>query len=484
MRFDGAGITAAAICVALSCVTTVAQTTTTAAGPSVREVATPDGRLSGSVDPGTGVCRFAGVPFAAPPVGDLRWREPRPVAPWTGVRPASAFGPRAMQLPIFGDMNFRSRGMSEDCLYLNVWTPDPAPSARLPVLVYFYGGGFVAGDGSEPRYDGASMAARGIVSVTVNYRLGVFGFLAHPDLTRESPNRASGNYGLLDQLAAMRWVSTHVGAFGGDPRRVTIAGESAGSMSVSAQMASPLAKGLFIGAIGESGAFLNLQPPPTLRDAEASGVRIAADLGATTLDALRAIPAEQLLTVKTKPGDLWSRPIVDGHLLPKAPGEIYASGEQSRVPLLAGVNSAENGAAAILRDAAPSVANYREAVRRLYGANADAVLGAYPATNEDEVLDAARDLASDRFIGYGTWAWADLATRTGGQPTFYYLYDHARPAMRPEMGDDARPGLAGGVIRGGAAASRPATPATTPTPGAAHTAGIEFPRGQHDGHAV
>ena len=178
-----------------------------------------------------GYASFKGIPFAEPPVGDLRWKPPQPAKRWEGVRKADKFGPRAMQRAVFGDMNFRSDGMSEDCLYLNVWTPAKGKDERLPVLVYFYGGGFVAGDGSEPRYDGESMARRGIVAVTVNYRLGVFGFLAHPELTKESPHHASGNYGLLDQNAAFRWVRQNIAAFGGDPARVTIAGESAGSIS-------------------------------------------------------------------------------------------------------------------------------------------------------------------------------------------------------------------------------------------------------------
>ena len=202
--------------------------TKTAANMGINQVKTANGLLEGITEK-SGIRAFKGVPFAAPPVGNLRWREPQPVKNWPGVRKADQFGPRAMQLALFGDMNFRSNGVSEDCLYLNVWTPAKTGKERLPVLVYFYGGGFVAGDGSEPRYDGESMAQRGIVAITVNYRLGVFGFMAHPELTKESPNKASGNYGLLDQSAALRWVKQNVAAFGGDPNKVTIAGESAGS---------------------------------------------------------------------------------------------------------------------------------------------------------------------------------------------------------------------------------------------------------------
>src|SRR6476660_2168858 len=232
---------------------------------------TTNGILEGTNE--SGIKIFKGVPFAAPPVGNLRWREPQTVQNWNGIRKADKFGPRAMQLPIFGDMNFRSNGMSEDCLYLNIWTPAKAGNEHLPVLVYFYGGGFMAGDGSEPRYDGENMARKGIVTVTVNYRLGVFGFFAHPELTKESAKHASGNYGLLDQSAALKWVQKNIAAFGGDPRKITIAGESAGSFSVSAQMASPLSKNLIAGAIGESGALINptLGPVP-LEEAEQTGV--------------------------------------------------------------------------------------------------------------------------------------------------------------------------------------------------------------------
>ena len=387
-----------------------------------------DGTLQGTAS--AGVYSFKGIPFAAPPVGDLRWRPPQPVQPWAGARPADNFGPRAMQRPLFGDMVFRGAGMSEDCLYLNVWTPAPRSPAKLPVLVYFYGGGFVAGDGSEPRYDGASMAHQGLVAVTVNYRLGVFGFLAHPALAQESPQRAAGNYGLLDQVAALQWVRRNIAAFGGDPQRVTIAGESAGSISVSALMASPLAKGLIAGAMGESGSILGALPAAPLAQAERSGVRFAAGLGLgerPSLAALRALPAEQLLAATAKPGLPWFRPTVDGYFFPKPPPEIYAAGEQAHVPLLVGSNSEEMGPFAVLGQAAPSLDGYRKALERLYPGRSDLVFSLYPAANAEEVTAAARDLASDRFISYSTWKWLDLATKTGGQPTYYYLYSHPRP---------------------------------------------------------
>lgn len=377
-----------------------------------------------------GIRSFKGIPFAQPPVGERRWRPPQPPGNWDGVRKADKFGPRAIQRAIFGDMIFRSDGMSEDCLYLNVWTPAKSGKDKLPVLVYFFGGGFMAGDGSEGRYDGESMARKGIVTVTVNYRLGLFGFFAHPELTKESPHHASGNYGLLDQQAALEWVRRNIASFGGNPKRVTIAGESAGSISVSAQMASPLSKGLIAGAIGESGAILGALSAVPLAEAEQSGVKFAAslDLGdSPSLAALRALPASQLLEATAKPGLPWFRPTIDGYFFPKSPWEIFRSGEQAHVPLLAGSNSEESGAGAILGREKPTVENYRKALQRLYPDKADEVFKLYPAANETEVQNAARDLASDRFISYSTWKWIDLAAKTGRKPTYYYLYTHPRP---------------------------------------------------------
>src|SRR3954470_24420346 len=304
------------------------------------QVKTANGTLEGNLEK-TGIRSFKGVPFAAPPVGDLRWKEPQPVQNWEGVRPAKAFGPRAMQAPIFGDMGFRSNGMSEDCLYLNVWTPAKKGTEQLPVLVYFYGGGFLAGDGSELRYDGESLARKGIVTVTVNYRLGVFGFFAHPELTKESPHHASGNQGLLDQSAALQWVQKNIAAFGGDPKKITIAGESAGSFSVSAQMASPLSRNIINGAIGESGSLLGLNPTSSLKDAEKAGADFTASIKTNSLADLRSIPAEQLLKTTATAGFGRFPICVDGYFFPKSPLEIFEKGEQAHVPLLVGWNSQE-----------------------------------------------------------------------------------------------------------------------------------------------
>lgn len=412
------------------------------------QVKIKDGTLQGIN--ASGVKIFRGIPFAQPPVGDLRWREPQPVKPWNGVRKADKFGPRAMQLPLFSDMNFRSDGVSEDCLYLNVWTPAKNAADKLPVLVYFYGGGLMAGDGSEYRYDGESMARQGIVSVTVNYRLSVFGFFSHPELTKESPNRASGNYGFLDQAAALKWVQQNISAFGGDPKKITIAGESAGSFSVSAQMASPLSRNIIAGAIGESGALLGTRPILTLSEAEQQGTQFADTIGVKTLAALRKLPAQQVLeaTKKYRGGGV----VADGYFFPKTPVEIYQGGEQSKVPLLVGWNSEESGWGGILGKEEPTKENYTKAVQKLYGANAAEVLKQFNPATDDEVKAVATDLASDRFIGFGTWRWSDIHAKTGAAKVYRYYYERPRPATREN-------------------------PDAAPSTGAAHSAEIEYALG-------
>ena len=442
------------------------------AGATPDRVKTANGIVEGMGEQPSGVRIFKGIPFAQPPVGELRWQPPQGAKNWAGVREARQFGPRCMQHPIFGDMNFRSNGMSEDCLYLNVWTPAKKGSERLPVLLYFYGGGFGAGDGSEPRYDGESLARRGIVVVTMNYRLGLFGFFAHPELTRESPHHASGNYGLMDQAAALRWVKENIAAFGGDPRRVTIAGESAGSASVSAQMASPLSKELINGAIGESGSVLSTMPALPLERAEQVGVKFAESVGATSLTALRAMTTEQLYQATDKQ-EFGRFPItVDGYFFTEPPTATYAAGRQAHVPLLVGWNSEEMTWLALLRGKEPTPENYTQAVREQLGPRADEALKLYPASTREEVIASATDLAGDRFIGYSTWKWFDLHVRTGGKPVYRYFYAHPRPPMTPEMGN-AQPGLAGGVVRG------PNTGAVTmpPARGAVHSAEIEYALG-------
>ena len=422
-------------CVLLSSLLLLAGLNLYAAEPPQVKVA--QGTLQGTRD--ADLYLFRGVPFAAPPVGNLRWRPPQPAASWKGVRNADAFAARCMQRPVFSDMRFRSNGISEDCLYLNVWTSTLDASARQPVLVYFYGGGFIAGDGSEFRYDGASMARRGITTVTVNYRLDVFGMLAHPELTKESPAHASGNYTLLDQAAALKWVRTNIAAFGGDPQRITIAGESAGSMSVSGLMASPLSKDLIAGAIGESGsALFNLMP---LSTGEENGVAFMKAAGATSLAELRRMPAEQLLELAGREGMPRTTIIQDGMFFTEAPAQTFAQGRQAHVPLLVGSNSQENWYGGVLGQEPPTPANYARVLKTRFGdVDAARLMKLYPGNTDEEVMRSGTALAGDMFLGYVTWKWAELHTATGKAPTYYYYYSHPRPVTVAEPNKPADPG--------------------------------------------
>ncbi|MFD0794206.1 carboxylesterase/lipase family protein [Mucilaginibacter litoreus] len=448
------------------------------------QIKTVNGMVEGVTEK-SGVTSFKGIPFAQPPIGELRWKEPQPVNNWTGVRKCDAFGYNGMQKKVFGDMGFRSAGMSEDCLYLNVWVPEKPSKEKLPVLVYFYGGGFVAGDGSESRYDGESMAKRGIIALTVNYRLGVFGFLSHPELTKESVHHSSGNYGLLDQNAALRWVQQNIAAFGGDPKRVTIAGESAGSIAVSAQMVSPLSKDLIAGAIGESGAMIKpTLPALPLSEGESNGLKFAEKAGAKSLAELRAIPANELLDIASKQGmPSMSSATIDGYFLTKSPIESFTAGEQAKVPLLVGWNSAEIPYQAVMWGDAPTPENYVKKVKSLYGDKAERVLKLYPGNTQEEVIRSATELASDRFISYSTWKWADAHAQTAGKPVYRYLFSRPRPPMTAAMGN-AKAGLAGGVIKD----ENNTKPAANKQPeayaGAAHASEIEYAMGNLAGNTT
>jgi para-nitrobenzyl esterase len=435
--------------------------------PAADRVKTANGVLVANAPPKDGVRSFKAVPFAQPPVGELRWREPQPPKNWKGDRNADEFAPHCMQRTSpNSDYWFRGAAMSEDCLYLNVWTPAKSDHEHLPVLVYIFGGGFQNGDGSEPRYDGANMARKGIVAVSVNYRTNVFGFFAHPELTKESPHHASGNYGLLDQVAALQWVQRNIAAFGGDPKHVTIAGESAGSISVSGLMASPLSRGLIAGAIGESGAMLSSLPPRPLAEAEKDGVKLGESLAA-----LRAMTAEQIQELASKTQGARFSTTMDGYFIPKSLTSIFEAGEQSHVPLLAGSNSEESSARAVLMQAEPTPENFVSAVKRLYGDKADIVLNAYKPSTPDEVLEAATHLASARFIGSSTWKWTELQAKTGGKPVYRYYYSRIRPKY---LGMPGQPPPEPGAGRGG----RGGPP--SPPRGAAHSAEIQYCMGNLD----
>ena len=428
-----------------------------------------DGVVEATVAPKDGVRSFKGIPFGQPPVGDLRWREPQPVKAWKGVRNADQFGPRCMQRTGPGsDYWFRSNGISEDCLYLNVWTPAKSGKEKLPVLVYIFGGGFQNGDGSEPRYDGASMASKGMVAVAVNYRTNIFGFFAHPELTKESPHHAAGNYGLLDQVAALEWVKKNIEAFGGDPARVTIAGESAGSIAVSALMASPLSKHLMAGAIGESGAMISTLPPQPLAEAEQNGVRFGSAAEANNLAALRAMTWVQIQEAVAKAQGLRFGPTLDGYFLTKPLAETFAAGEQAHIPLLVGSNTQEAPARAVLGQGEAKAETLAKAIQKFYGDKADGVIAAYKADSPDEVLEAAMHLASARFISYGTWKWSEFQMQTGGKPVYRYLYARVRPTYLGMPGEPS-----------------PAASASAPAPGmkalgAAHSAEIQYAMGNLD----
>jgi para-nitrobenzyl esterase len=300
-------------------------------------------------------------------------------------------------------------------------------------MVWIHGGGFQAGAGPEPRHDGEAIARKGVVLVTLNYRLGIFGFFSHPELTRESGRNASGNYGLLDQIAALTWVRENIAAFGGDPRNVTIFGESAGSFAVSALMASPPAAGLFHKAIGESGAYftgasgtLALQPLSATDDRGVTFATSMGALGGSSLAALRAKPAEELLAAALK-AQPWFTPNIDGYVLREDVAATYAAGKQAHVPLLAGWNADEVRMSVVLAKDKPTARTFSEQTRSRYGEQADAILAAYPATTDAEALESAAALASDMFIGHGTWKWIEMHARTGGAPVYRYSFDRKIP---------------------------------------------------------
>lgn len=432
------------------------------------QVKIEQGLIEGLYDTRSGLQYYLGIPFAKPPVGELRWKAPQPLETWKGVKMTKQFGPRPIQAIVFGDMNSRSNGVSEDCLYLNVWTPAKRNTTGLPVLVYFYGGGFVAGDGSEPRYDGASMAKKGIVVVTVNYRLGLFGFFAHPELSKETSYKASGNYGYLDQAFALQWVQKNIASFGGDPKKVTIAGESAGSVSVSAQMVSPLSKNLIAGAIGESGSGISALSAVPLAEAEKQGLEFAQKAGYTSLTQLRSASTRELYEVYQESRRFGFPSVIDGYFLPKSMLEIFESKEQTQVPLLVGWNSAEIPGMAFMQGLPYTKENFIQKVKEAYPNDYEELLSIVPHNTKEEIEWAATNLASDRFIAYSTWKWFDVHRKSSNQPVYRYLYSKLRPPLKDQS---LAPGLAGGTT-----AAQQGAPAFTPI-GAPHACEIEYAMG-------
>jgi para-nitrobenzyl esterase len=393
---------------------------------SVAATATQSGLLEGVQESGIRV--FKGVPFAAPPIGALRWRAPLPPAAWSGIRSADKFAPICMQHGSY-PADAPPEPMSEDCLYLNIWIPshvagDSLPSTgKLPVMVWIYGGGLMNGSASTPLYAGDMLAGKGVIVVTTNYRLGVLGFLAHPDLSRESPQHVSGNYGLLDQLAALRWVHRNIAAFGGDPARVTVFGQSSGSISISELVVSPLAKGLFQRAIGESGGLfepVELGSGFKLGDAEQIGNAFAATTGAKTLQALRAIPAAEIIKARFNP-----HAIIDGYVLPLAPYDAYKEGKQNDIDLLIGSNASEGRL--FLADQPITAANLNKQLGDDTSSLVVSLIGPGNATSDAQARAEFVTFEGEMRFGWDMWEWARLQADADKRRVFLYRYTQSSP---------------------------------------------------------
>jgi para-nitrobenzyl esterase len=405
------------------------------------------GELEGKEEQGLRV--FLGIPFAAPPVNALRWRAPQPAASWSGVRKADQFGPACAQGQAGPDGKLGA-GISEDCLYLNVWTPAQNAREKLPVLVWVYGGGFSGGRTSDPLFDGAPLARKGVVYVSVAYRVGVMGFLAHPALSAENRElhgaAASGNYGLLDLVAGLKWIKENIAAFGGDPRKVTIWGESAGAIAVSMLAVAPQAKGLFHGAISDSGG--SFGPPrtptapgenvPSLVAAEQAGVTLAGKLGATTLEAMRAKSAGEVMAqARGINGIGW--PVLDRWVIPDDQHVLYEKGAYHDTPILVGINSDEGASFSRTNDPA----QFQADTRTRFNLHADNLFKAYPPDASGSIKQAARDVLREASFGWHTWVWAKLQNARRGSPAYVYFMD-----QRPPYPADSRNADVAGVPHG------------------------------------
>lgn len=394
-------------------------------------VTVASGKLEG-VHLDGGVNAWYGVPYAAAPVRDLRWREPQPAPAWRGVFHADRKGPECIQLLRRKDINhyFGEEATSEDCLTMNVWAPAGAtPNAKLPVIVFIYGGGFTVGSSGMALYDGANVAAHGAVFVNFNYRLGILGFMAHPELTAESPRHASGNYGFLDQVAALKWVQRNIGRFGGDPTRVTIAGQSAGAVSVVSLVASPLAHGLFQRAFVQSGPAFG-SSWPSLADSEKTGLDVQKAVGAKSLAEMRELPADRVFVVQRDfqfgdSGSVAVRPNVDGYFMPDSLDKIFAAGKQNDVPIMAGF-TADDISPSPLR-LAKTVADFQDKAREVYGSNADRFLELYPVASDADAQAMGRLAARHAFVEKSTRKLALAQTATGKSPVYMYMFSRVHP---------------------------------------------------------
>ncbi len=389
-------------------------------------VQTEGGKIGGTTNADNTVSIYKGIPFAAPPVGALRWKAPQPVAHWQGIKKCDAFAASPMQnKPVPFAMYtapylIPASPISEDCLYLNVWTPAQSSTQKKPVMVWIYGGGFVSGGTACPIYDGENMAKKGVVFVSIPYRVGVFGFLAHPQLSKESNGKASGNYAFLDLLAALHWVQQNIAAFGGDPANVTIIGQSAGAFSVNALVASPLAKGLFSKAIAESGGMFSVDGRDlSLHDAEQKGEALLQKLNTTSIDDLRKMPADSLQKLSAS---FVASPVIDGYVLPKDIYTIFNNDEQNDVPIITGWNKDDGFPSAPVDSAA-----YVTSAKEKYGSLADAYLEAFPAGSKETITKSLFALNRDNLFAWQAYTWARLQTTKGHHPVYVYMFAQAAP---------------------------------------------------------
>ena len=411
-------------------------------------IALDSGKVSGKLL-ASGVRGYLGVPYAAPPIGELRWREPQLLGPWNGVYNADRFAPECIQILRPHNINhyFGEEATSEDCLYLNLWIPPQATAeSRLPVILWIYGGGLSIGSAGMANYSGEKLAEKGLVFVSVGYRVGAFGFMSHPELTAESPNHASGNYGYLDQLAALRWIQRNIHRFGGDPARVTIMGQSAGAGSAFSLQASPAARGLFHRIVGMSGGGMRFGVDlPTQGEAEASGLELEKALRVDSLAALRNVPADRILAVQAEfqlggtAGTVRFRPNLDAHFMPRQPRETFAAGEQNDVPLLIGYTRDESSND--LR-AATNIAQFREAAKKYFGERSEEFLGLYPVT-EGNVSAMGAQAARDGGMATSMRSWAYGQIQKGREPVYMYMYAHSHSYATGVTFADLNPQAAG-----------------------------------------
>lgn len=413
-----------------ACVVAIAALTIALSAPVHADsliVKTAQGKVRGKTINDGKVRAFLGLPYAAAPIGALRWKAPEPPVKRKGLRDAASYGAHCAQNHVWDDMVFEDSGQSEDCLFLNVYAPASSqPKKKLPVMFWIHGGGYFAGASSEPRHNGDFLPLKGVVLVTFNYRLGVFGFLATADLAKEA-NGAAGNYGLLDMVAALQWVKANIRQFGGDPNNVTIFGESAGSFAVSTLMASPMAGGLFQKAIGESGAaFKGVLPTDSLDAREEKDGAWVASLGVKSLEELRALPTARILdAVKGREMTSFS-PVIDGRLLTEPVPEIYAAGKQAHVPLLAGWNRDEGSFAV----SSMTAERWKADAAEHFKARAAEFLSLYPGDTDAQALRSAIDYAGDAFIAFGTWKWIEAHGQTGDSPVYRYHFELAAPVSK------------------------------------------------------